>query len=119
MTIENNISTTIIEAIQDRKGSKIVVVDLSDIEAAATSQYIIAQGSSTTQVAAIADRICELLLDKCKRKPYNIDGMNNAEWVVIDYGDVWVHVFLPETRLRYNLEDLWSDAHISSIPDLD
>ena len=45
--------------------------------------------------------------------------MANAEWVVIDYGDIWVHIFLPETRQHYNLEELWSDAKISEIPDLD
>ena len=45
--------------------------------------------------------------------------MNAGEWVVMDYGDIWVHVFLPETRRRYNLEELWCDANITEIPDLD
>ncbi|MDE5968019.1 MAG: RsfS/YbeB/iojap family protein, partial [Muribaculaceae bacterium] len=50
---------------------------------------------------------------------YNYDGYANSEWIVIDYGDTLVHVFLPEARQRYNLEDLWSDAKITEVADLD
>ena len=68
----------------------------------------------------IADRLRERLLDDIGMKPFNSDGENtNSEWIVLDYGDVWVHVFLPEARRRYNLEDLWNDAVITDYPDLD
>jgi len=52
-------------------------------------------------------------------KPYSYDGYRNSQWIVIDYGNIMVHVFLPDTREFYNIEDLWSDAAITEIPDLD
>lgn len=71
------------------------------------------------QVAAIADNVREFLQKEAGVKPYNYDGYRNSQWIVIDYGDVFVHVFLPETREYYNLEELWSDAPTTEIPDLD
>lgn len=109
----------IIEGIQDRKGKKITVVDLSGIESAAASKFIICEGTSTMQVNAVADSVRDYLLENARIKPYNYDGYANSEWIVIDYGDTLVHVFLPQVRDRYNLEDLWSDAVITEIPDLD
>ncbi|MBD5258941.1 MAG: ribosome silencing factor [Barnesiella sp.] len=116
---ENNIEKLIIEGIQDRKGRAITVVDMSNIEGAAASKFIICEGSSSMQVGAIADNVRESLLEKIRVKPYNYDGYANSEWIVVDYGDILVHVFRPETRQRYNLEDLWSDAVLTEIPDLD
>lgn len=109
----------VIDAIRDRKGHSITIVDLSDIPGASASQFIIAEGSSSTQVASIADRLEERLRIDAGLKPYNSDGFKNSEWIVMDYGDFWVHVFQRETRTRYNLEELWSDAEITEIPDLD
>lgn len=117
--IHHDIVRLITEGIQERKGTKITHIDLSDIESAPTSDFIICQGSSTTQVAAIADNIREHLLEAAGIKPYNYDGYRNSQWIVIDYGDTLVHVFLPEVRELYNLEDLWSDAPAVQIPDLD
>ena len=116
---ENNIEKLIIEGIQDRKGRAITVVDMSHIEGAAASKFIICEGSSSMQVGAIADNVRESLLEKIRVKPYNYDGYANSEWIVVDYGDILVHVFRPETRQRYNLEDLWSDAVLTEIPYLD
>ncbi|MDE5607928.1 MAG: ribosome silencing factor [Muribaculaceae bacterium] len=114
-----DLTQLIIEGIQERKGRDIVTVDLSAIEGAAANDFIIAQGNSNMQVAAIADSIREYVQEKSGIKPYNYDGYRNAQWIVIDYGDTLVHVFTPETRQNYNLEELWSDAVITKIPDLD
>lgn len=122
VTTENNISSLrpmIIEGIQERKGRAIAVVDLSEIESAPVSEFIICQGNSSQQVAAIADSVRNYLLDNYGIKPYNYDGYRNAQWIVIDYGDTLVHVFTRETRQLYNLEELWADAPITEIPDLD
>lgn len=119
MTANNNLQQLIIEGIQERKGRGITLVDLSEIESASVSNFIICQGNSNMQVSAIADSVREYLLDKARIKPYNYDGYTNSQWIVIDYGDTLVHVFQPEVRERYNLEDLWSDAKITHIPDLD
>lgn len=117
--ITTDISPLIIEGAQDLKGKSITIVDMSAIEAAPTPQFIIIEGSSTMQVASIADNIREHLQVKAGVKPYNYDGYANSEWIVIDYGSVLVHVFIPESRRKYNLEELWSDAVITNLPDLD
>lgn len=109
----------IIEGIQERKGKNITIVDLSSIESAAASRFVICEGTSTQHVAAVADSIREYIFDKSHVKPYNYDGYGNSEWIVIDYGDTMVHVFLPQARQRYDLEGLWSDAVITEYPDED
>ncbi|MDE5734396.1 MAG: ribosome silencing factor [Duncaniella sp.] len=116
---KQDILPLVIEAIQDRKGKAITIVDLSAIESAAASRFIICQGSSTQNAAAIADNIRDHLLEAARIKPYNYDGYTSSSWIVIDYGDTMVHVFIPETRSLYDLEGLWSDAAITEIPDLD
>lgn len=122
MTAKNqqkSLNELIIDGIQDRKGRSVTVVDMSHIEGSATSTFIIAEGSSPTQVAAIADSVRDYVLEHGGIKPYNYDGYRNSEWIVIDYGHILVHVFMPEARTRYNLEDLWADARITEVPDLD
>ena len=109
----------IVDAIQDKKGRGITVMDLSHIESAPAQEFIICEGRSPQQVAAIADNVREELLDKARIKPFNYDGYRNSQWIVIDYGDTMVHVFLPDVRQMYRLEELWGDAKITQVPDLD
>lgn len=111
--------TEIVEAIQDKKGQRITTIDLSEVDGASTDSFIICEGRSTSQVSAIADAIREEIQKKTGRKPYNYDGYRNSQWIVIDYGEVMVHVFLPDVREFYNLEDLWNDGRIEEIPELD
>lgn len=80
---------------------------------------MICEGNSTSQVSAIADNIREEVYRQKGLKPYNYDGYRNSQWIVIDYGTLMVHIFLPDVREYYNIEDLWSDAGITHIPDLD
>lgn len=109
----------IIEGIYDRKGRDITVVDLSGIESTPASEFIICQGTSSQHVASVADSVRDYLLEHAGIKPFNYDGYRNAQWIVIDYGRTLVHVFTPEARTLYNLEELWSDAVITQIPPLD
>lgn len=118
MTTKTDITQLITEGIQDRKGKHITLLDLSGIESAAASQFVICEGTSTTQVSAIADSIREHLLKTADIKPYSYDGYKNSQWIVIDYGETLVHVFIREARELYNLEELWSDAQIIEIPDI-
>lgn len=125
-TNENNrqhpnslLESTIIEAVQNLKGKNITDIDFSGLETSPAHSFVICQGNSTSQVAAIADNIREEVRNKLGIKPYNYDGYRNSQWIVIDYGDVMAHIFLPEIREFYNIEDLWSDANIVRIPDLD
>ena len=78
-----------------------------------------AKGITVINLESIADNIREELLDIARVKPYNYDGYRNAQWIVIDYGSTMVHVFTPDARQLYNLEELWNDAIITEIPDLD
>ena len=109
----------IVEGIQERKGKNITHVDLTGLEYVSTEHFIICQGTSTMQVSAIADSVREYVQEKSGVKPFNYDGYRNSQWIVIDYGTIYVHVFLPEYREYYNLEQLWNDAEIREIPDID
>lgn len=109
----------VIGAIQDVKGSKITRIDMSKIDNPPAPCFVICQGKSTTQVSAIADNIEKVMHENYGIKPNNIDGMRNSQWIIADYGSMLVHIFLPETRELYNLEELWSDAEITEIEDID
>lgn len=106
-----------LEAISDRKGFRSTVLDLTEIDGAPTGRFIICCGRSTTHVSAIADNIQEHLLKFAGEKPVKVDGYRNSQWIVLDYGDKMIHVFLPETREFYDLEGLWTDAPQTDYPD--
>lgn len=113
----NNLTETIIEAIRDVKGHNIAIIDTSGLLSAPTDTFIIAEGNSPTQVSAISEKIFDETTSKLRLRPTTIQGRNNASWVIIDYGNVIVHVFLPDTRKFYDIEQLWSDGVIKMLPD--
>lgn len=115
----SELTSTIVEAIQDKKGSNITLLDLSKIESSTAQEFVICQGKSTSQVSAIADNVRDAVRTKLNIKPFNYDGYRNSQWIVIDYGYLLVHVFLPEPRELFNLEELWSDGVITNLPDVD
>ena len=115
----SELQNTIVEGIQERKGKNITVIDLSEIESASSQGFIICEGTSATHVASIADSVREYVQTKTGIKPYNYDGYRNSQWIVIDYGELMIHIFLPEFRTFYSLEQLWSDAPITQIENLD
>ena len=115
----SSFKNAIIEAIQDKKGSDICTIDLSSIPSAPAFDFVICQGKTPTQTSAIADSVIEKARESGGRKPDRVDGMRYGQWIVIDYGDLMVHVFTPDTREFYNLEDLWIDGQTERIPDLD
>ena len=104
----------IIEGIQEKKGQKII-----EIEDTICKYFVICQGNSPSQISVIADSVWEYAFMVEGNKPLAIDGLRNAQWVAMDYSDVLVHIFLPETREFYNLENLWADAKLTYIPDID
>ena len=101
---------TIIRAIQDKKGKNIVSLDLSKIDGAICSCFIVCNADSTTQVAAIAAGIEEQVLETLDEKVWRVEGQQNALWIAMDYVDVVVHIFQTELREFYKLEELWADA---------
>lgn len=119
MTTAKELVKTITKGIQAKKGQGIVVCDLSHIDGAIASYFVICQGQSPTQVEAIAESVGDICRDEAGEKPVNAIGLGLNHWVALDYVDVLVHIFLPETRQFYNLEDLWEDAAMTRVPDID
>jgi len=107
------LSNIIIDGIQDIKGKNILKLDLRDIAEAPADFFIICEGESTTQINAIASNIQKRVKDEIRVYPTHREGQNLAKWVLVDYFDVVVHVFYPETREFYEIEDLWSDAKVT------
>ena len=113
------LSQAIVDAIQDRKGRGITLIDLSDLEVSAAPELVICEGNTPVQVAAIADSVREQVQERTGQRPYNYDGYRNSTWIVIDYGSVMVHIFVPEARNFYDIEQLWCDGVITKVEDLD
>ncbi|SEF39285.1 ribosome-associated protein [Xylanibacter ruminicola] len=110
---------TITEAIQEKKGSNIVIADLTKIEGTICQYFIICTGNSPAQVDAITESVSDMARERLHEKPVHVVGQENAQWVAMDYSDVLVHIFLPDVREYYDLEHLWEDAPLTQIPDLD
>lgn len=119
MNDTQNLIEKITKGIQEKKGKNIVIADLTGIGDTISKYFVICQGNSQSQVGAIVDSVKETAREGVNIKPYAIDGLKNAEWVAMDYADVLVHIFLPNIREFYNLENLWADAKLTNIPDID
>ena len=100
----------IIGAIQEVKGKEIISLNLTKIDTAICKYFVICTGMSNIHVNAIEKSIKKYVLEKLIERPYNTEGNNIAEWVVIDYSDIIIHIFQKKIRNLYNLEDLWGDA---------
>lgn len=122
-TKEDNVSTdvlirNIVEGIQEKKGHCIKVLDLRDVNPHPAPFFVIAEGTSNTQVCAIADEVEDYVRKNTKEKPVRVFGLDNAEWVAMDYSDVLVHIFQRSAREFYDIESLWADGKITDIPEI-
>ena len=108
--MDNKEIKVIADAMLEKKGQEVVSLDLRSIGTAISDYFIVCNADSTPAVVAIADNIEERMLEKCKRKVVRTQGKENAFWVIMDYGDVVVHIFQTAYRSFYRLEDLWADA---------
>lgn len=119
MTEATNLVKSITKGIQEKKGQRIVIADLSHIDYAIANYFVICQGNSPTQVEAIAESVGDICRKETGEKPVGVNGLGNNQWVAIDYVDVLVHIFMPEAREFYDLENLWEDAKLTELPDVD
>ena len=110
ITRNSKIFKTIIQAIQEKKGERVVSLDLRKIPEAVADFFIICEASNTTQLRAIGDFIETDVKEKCLEAAYKHEGRQAQQWILIDYVDIVVHVMLPEPRKFYQLEEMWSDA---------
>lgn len=113
LTRNSKIFKTIIHAIQQKKGENIVSLDLRKIPEAVTDFFIICQATSQVQVKAIADFVEMEVRKRCNEAPFRHEGQQSAQWVLIDYVNIVVHVMQPEPRKFYRLEEMWSDAQLT------
>ena len=107
--------TTIIGGIEEVKGKEITILDLREIENTVCDYFIVCEGTSNTQVNAIVSSIQKQVSKTLKDKPWHIEGSENAEWVLMDYVNVVVHVFQKHIREYYDIESLWGDAKTTQI----
>lgn len=108
----------VVEGIQEKKGTNIVILDMTQIENSICKYFVICDGDSNIHVDAVADSVDEYVMKKLQEKPFHTEGKDNAEWILIDYVDVIVHVFQRAVREFYNLEGLWADAKRTDVENL-
>lgn len=110
------LSQLIIDSMQATKAHDIVQLDLRDIPEAPADFFIVCSGQSVTQVKAIANNLQKTLKEEHQTVPNHTEGQSTAQWILVDFFDVVVHIFHPETREFYEIEHLWGDAKKTSFP---
>jgi len=105
-----HILAQVVAGMQEKKAKNIVSLNLEKIHNAVTKYFVICHAASKTQVGAIQDGVEEFVLKNCGQKAIHREGIENSEWILIDYFDVVVHIFLEERRDFYKIEALWADA---------
>ncbi len=101
---------TIVKAIEDKKGENVLSLDLRKIEAASADFFIVCEATSAPQIRAICESIETEVNKECDEHPYRHEGLENLEWVIVDYVNIVVHIMQPEIRKYYRLEEMWSDG---------
>ncbi|MCF8361893.1 MAG: ribosome silencing factor [Prolixibacteraceae bacterium] len=112
LTIE--LIDAIIEGVRRKKGKQIIDLDLSKIENTECNHFIVCHGSSNTQVEAIAHSVEETVKELTGQSTWHTDGYKNAQWVLLDYPDIMVHIFQESWRSHYDIESLWADAKMKN-----
>ena len=107
-----NISEVIVHGIQEKKGNDIVRLDLRNIHSSVADYFVVCHAESSTQVKAIANSVEDEVFKALGIEPVRKEGLQNAEWILLDYFDVVVHIFKTDKREFYGIEDLWGDAEM-------
>ncbi len=110
MIEKNELVQSIIEGIQEKKGKNISAIQLKGMSGAICDYFVICEGNSPTQVSSLAESVETIVKKNTKESPIRVHGQQQSEWIGMDYGNVIVHIFLPELRSFYNIDHLWEDA---------
>ena len=105
----------ILEAVLEKKAHQVVSIDLSEVENSICDCFVICHGESTTQVGAIVESIEKKLKERAKIRAHHVEGLQNSQWVLLDYFDILVHVFQEEYRSFFKLEELWADGKVTRV----
>ena len=108
---------SIAKGIFEKKGKDVLKTDLRQLDNRISDYFIVCHGSSVSQVDAICDAVEDTVIRDTGERPSHVEGLENCFWVLLDYGNVVVHIFLEEYRHFYNLESLWADASMEEISD--
>ncbi|MGY4383370.1 ribosome-associated protein [Pedobacter sp. UYP24] len=108
------LSEIAVHGIQEKKGNDIVRLDLRELNSSVSDYFIICSANSSTQVKAIADGVEEEIYKNTQEDPWRKEGLESADWIILDYFDIVVHIFKTEKREFYGIEDLWGDAQTTS-----
>jgi ribosome-associated protein len=108
---------SVIKGIFEKKGHNVLKIDLRKLENRIADYFVICHGTSATQVDSICDSVEDIVRREAGEKPLHVEGLENCYWVLLDYSNVVVHIFLEEHRNFYNLESLWADAEIEVMKD--
>ena len=111
------LADVIVEAMQEKKGKDILSLDLTKLDNRVVDKFIICHGDSDRQVDAIAFAIEDKVKNEIGERPWHREGYENKEWILLDYVNVVVHVFLKEKREFYAIEELWGDAEVEKFED--
>ncbi len=109
MSKREELKKDILTAIQEKKGEEIVVIDLREGEGTITDYFILCSATSDKHAKAIADWVQRFVRKNTKEHAWKVEGYEQGRWIVLDYVDIIVHIFLPELRNYYSLESLWGD----------
>ncbi|MDR1876104.1 MAG: ribosome silencing factor [Flavobacteriaceae bacterium] len=109
----------IIKGIEEVKGYDITILDFTKLDNTITDYFVICTGTTNTQVSAISESVERYIKTHLKERPWHVEGVDNKQWVLMDYVSTVVHIFQPEYREYYDLENLWGDVEITRIPDAD
>lgn len=118
MKQKSKLVQSIIEGIQEKKGKNVTTLQLQGIPGAICDYFVICEGNTPTQVSALAESVEEIVKRNTAQSPILVQGKQRAEWIGVDYGNVIVHIFLPELRAFYNIDHLWEDAPLEKLPDV-
>jgi len=110
-----SIQQYIIHGIQEKKGKNIILLDLRGLKERVTDFFIIAEAESSTQLKAISESVVEEVKKAAGERPWSVEGLENSQWILLDYVDVVVHLFQPQYREFYGIEELWNDAKRTDI----
>ena len=111
-----SLAAAAVDAFVDKKGRDIAVMDLRGISGVA-DYFVICTGDSDVQIKALADAVQESIRKNMKERPWHTEGYDHLQWVLLDYVDVVAHVFAGERRSFYDLERLWGDSTIETVPE--
>jgi ribosome-associated protein len=114
---ERELLDVIVEGMQELKAQSITVMDLRDLNSSVADYFVIATGTSSTQVEGICNSVEKFTEEVLNESPRRIEGKRNAKWILMDYFNIIVHIFDEETRDFYALEQLWGDAKTTQIKD--